>query len=124
MIESAKSAYSQYFSISGRASRYEFWSFMLYQFVGLILVGCICVLASYVFDDKRGLSFTLMALWYLFHLIPNFTILVRRLHDTSRSGWWLLLVCLHGLGVLILFIFTLSRSSEDNEYGPKRDLKY
>ena len=124
MIESAKSAYSQYFSISGRASRYEFWSFMLYQFVGLILIGCICVLASYVFDDKRGLSFTLMALWYLFHLIPNFTILVRRLHDTSRSGWWLLLVCLHGLGVLILFIFTLSRSSEDNEYGPKRDLKY
>lgn len=59
MIESAKSAYSQYFSISGRASRYEFWSFMLYQFVGLILIGCICVLASYVFDDKRGLSFTL-----------------------------------------------------------------
>jgi formylglycine-generating enzyme len=31
---------------------------------------------------------------------------------------------MHGLGVLILFIFTLSRSSEDNEYGPKRDLKY
>jgi len=50
--------------------------------------------------------------------LPNLAVTVRRLHDTGRSGWWLLLVFIPFIGGLILFVFMLLDSQpESNKWG-------
>ncbi|MEA2025478.1 MAG: DUF805 domain-containing protein [Chloroflexota bacterium] len=50
--------------------------------------------------------------------LPNLAVTVRRLHDTGRSGWWLLIVFIPFVGGLILFVFLLLDSrSESNSWG-------
>jgi uncharacterized membrane protein YhaH (DUF805 family) len=52
-------------------------------------------------------------------LIPGIAVTVRRLHDTSRTGWWVLIVFVPLVGALILMIFMVLESQPgDNEYGP------
>ena len=44
---------------------------------------------------------------------------VRRLHDTGRSGWWLLLAVIPLVGQLVLLYFFIDEGDEgDNDYGP------
>lgn len=117
MVNAIKSAYTQYFSTLGRTTRSEYWLFNLYQcLVYLILVTLGAATSVYSKMDE-GYFFLPIGLFSIFNIIPNFTILVRRLHDSSKSGWWVLLLCLSGPGVFILFIFTLLGSEGDNKYG-------
>ena len=117
MLNAIRSAYSHYFTLQGRATRSEYWWFWLYQCLAYIFIASICVAVCVAFQDNDGLSFVLVGIFGLFHIIPNFTILVRRLHDSSKSDWWILLLLLSGPGTLILFIFTLLPSEGDNKYG-------
>lgn len=78
---------SKYATFSGRASRPEFWWFLLFQ----VLVS---IAASMVGD-------TVAALVSLALLLPALAVSVRRLHDIGKSGWWQLLV-LTGIGVFVL----------------------
>ena len=101
----------KYADFSGRARRREYWMFVLINF----LIGCgLGVIAALV----HGLTF-LSWVYSLAVLVPSIAVSVRRLHDTSRSGWWLLigLVPLIGLIVLIVF-FATDGEPGDNEYGP------
>ena len=67
---------------------------------------------------KVSIFFTPLILFVLLNVIPNFTILVRRLHDSSKSGYWLLLLLLLiPLCFLVILIFTLLPSDGDNRYG-------
>lgn len=117
MLNAIRRAYSHYFTLQGRATRSEYWWFWLYQCLAYIFIASVCVAVSVAFQDNEGLSFVLVGIFGLFHIIPNFTILVRRLHDSSKSGWWILLPLLSGPGTLILLIFTLLPSEGDNKYG-------
>ena len=101
----------KYAEFSGRARRREYWMFVLINF----LIGCgLGVIGALV----HGLSF-LSWLYSLAVLVPSIAVSVRRLHDTGRSGWWLLigLIPLIGLIVLIVFLATDGEPG-DNEYGP------
>ena len=70
--------FSKYFQFSGRATRFEYWSFVLVNFlISLVL---------YVFDFALGISLV-STLYALAALIPNLAVLVRRVHDTGRSAW-------------------------------------
>jgi uncharacterized membrane protein YhaH (DUF805 family) len=52
-------------------------------------------------------------------LVPDITVSVRRLHDTSRCGWWLLLVLVPVIGPLVLLVFmVLDSQPGENAYGP------
>jgi len=102
------------FSFRGRARRKDFWLFALVFF----LFGFITLTIDTVFfytDSGWGPSFTIfMLLLY----IPYLAISVRRLHDTGRSGWWLLLGAIP-LGGLFLLAFFLDGSEPGiNKYGP------
>jgi uncharacterized membrane protein YhaH (DUF805 family) len=83
--------------LEGRANRKEFWLFALVNFcIGIVLaiLGAIPIL---------GLLFGLVSfLFSLAIIIPNFTVGVRRLHDTNRSGWTLLLLLISFVGFIIL----------------------
>ena len=51
-------------------------------------------------------------------LIPNLAVAVRRLHDTGRSGWWLLIGLIPIIGFFVLLYFFVLDSENDNQYGP------
>jgi uncharacterized membrane protein YhaH (DUF805 family) len=73
--------------------------------------------------DKENLTGYISTIYSLGLLIPTLAILVRRLHDIGRSGWWILLMIIPMIGSLIILIFTLFDSQKgENEYG--MSLKY
>ena len=98
--EAIKHAWDNYWKLEGRARRSEFWFFALLGFI----LSCIPIV-------------NIIAWFVLF--IPGITVAVRRLHDTGRTGWWLLLSFVPFFGPIILLIFYLIDSDPgDNEYGP------
>ena len=115
MINAVRRAYSNYSTLQGRATRSDYWWFLLYQWLVYIFLVSVCVFASDFF--KSEYFFTPLILFVLLNVIPNFTILVRRLHDSSKSGYWLLLFLLPVPCFLVIFIFTLLPSDGDNRYG-------
>ena len=116
MINAVRRAYSNYSTLQGRATRSDYWWFLLYQWLVYIFLVSVCVFASDFF--KSEYFFTPLILFVLLNVIPNFTILVRRLHDSSKSGYWLLLLLITiPLCFLVILIFTLLPSDGDNRYG-------
>lgn len=100
----------QYVDFNGRASRTEFWMFALFNFlISLVLA---------IIDVVVGLGF-LQPIYALAVLLPALAVSVRRLHDTGRAGWWLLLILLPLIGPIILIVFWVQDSNPgDNAFGP------
>src|SRR5437763_10421794 len=101
----------KYAEFSGRARRREYWMFVLINF----LIGCgLAVIGALV----SNLSF-LSWIYSLAVLVPGIAVSVRRLHDTGRSGWWLLIGLIPLIGLIVLIVFFASDGEPgDNEYGP------
>ena len=100
----------QYVDFSGRAQRMEFWMFQLFNFI--ILIGLAII------DAILGLGI-LQPIYALAVLLPNLAVGARRLHDTNRSGWWLLLGLIPLIGIIILIVFWVQESQAgDNAFGP------
>jgi len=100
-IDWAKRPLQKYADFSGRAPRAEYWWFMLSMvivFVVLTIVESIVGLNKMVL----GLYGPLTTLLWLAVLVPSLSVGVRRLHDTSRSGWWLLLIVPYAIGGVLM----------------------
>jgi len=108
-----KLGFVNYFKFSGRATRSEYWWWALF-----ILP---LTLASYAFDAMESGSIVTLLIYVVdvSLVIPTIALLVRRLHDTGRSAWWILLTFVPFIGPLVLLVFTV-RSGEEyrNKYGP------
>ncbi len=112
----------------GRATRGEFWWVQLALFLTYIVAGSadMQTLMSAQLAMEQG-DFTHMAylatFWIaLLTLIPALSLCVRRLHDTGRSAFWMLVSMVPLIGGLILFIFYLGRSEPvTNKWGDPRD---
>ncbi|MCK5506837.1 MAG: DUF805 domain-containing protein [Thermodesulfovibrionia bacterium] len=51
-------------------------------------------------------------------LLPAIAVTVRRLHDTSRSGWWVLIGLVPIIGLIVILVFMVQDSKEgENQYG-------
>ena len=100
-------------NFSGRASRKEFWMFTLvYTIIAFVTMG----IDSVLFPEAVLVNLNL--LYSLGLLPPSVAVGVRRLHDTNRSGWWLLLWLLVFIGwVWILILQCLDSDIGDNDYG-------
>ena len=104
--------YSDY---NGRARRSEFWYWQLFN----LIMNIIFFILAYVISTQ--ISFVLIPIFIIISLIflfPTLTIMVRRLHDTGRSGWFLLLLLIPIIGWIILTIWFCQDSDYQNEYGP------
>jgi uncharacterized membrane protein YhaH (DUF805 family) len=108
--EAVKSGFDHYVKFDGRASRPAFWWWVLFAF----LVG----IAANIIDLAIGARiFTELAALAL--LLPNISVSIRRLHDTNRTGWWILIGLIPLIGLIVLLVFYLQDSDPGaNEYGP------
>jgi len=107
---------NKYAVFSGRARRKEYWFFVLFN-----------VLISLLLSIADGLTGTLNPLtgvgvlggvYMIAIMIPSIAVAVRRLHDTGRSGWWLLISLIPVVGGLVLLYFlVLDSDPASNEYG-------
>lgn len=109
-------AYANYWDFQGRAARSEYWLFALWIF----LLGVVAGILDAVAFHHVGL-FGPCALFVTFaNLIPNLSVSFRRLHDTDRSAWWILIGGIPILGALVLFVFTvLPGTRGENRFGPE-----
>ena len=103
-----------YFGFSGRARRKEYWMFTLvHALISITLAIVDAVISSGESDiGVLGLLYTFAV------LIPSLGVSVRRLHDTNRSGWWLLIALVPLIGALVLLVFVLTEGNHgNNTYG-------
>ncbi|MFI9721953.1 DUF805 domain-containing protein [Streptomyces sp. NPDC052396] len=85
--------------------------FALINFLVGLLLGIV--------DAALGTSPLLGLLYGLAVFLPNLGVSIRRLHDTGRTGWWVLLALVPLVGVIVLLVFlALPGTPGDNEYGP------
>jgi uncharacterized membrane protein YhaH (DUF805 family) len=111
-----------YADFSGRASRSEYWLFVLF----FVIIYAVCLLIDYnTFWSGQMTIMPLSTAAYLVHFIPGLAVLVRRLHDTDRSGWWLLISLVPVLGSLWLLVLLCTEGTYGpNEYGPNPNVPY
>ena len=101
----------KYAVLSGRAQRKEYWMFFLFNFIIAFVLGFV--------EGLAGGPGVLGSLYGLAVLIPGIAVSVRRLHDTNRSGWWVLISVVPLIGAIVLLIFMVEDSQPgDNRYGP------
>lgn len=109
-------ALKKYAVFSGRSRRKEYWYFVL--FVVLIQVVLTIIDASLGTLHRSWGVGLLTGIFNLAILIPGLAVSVRRLHDTDRSGWWILLGLIPIIGPIILIVFYVQDSTPANRYGP------
>ena len=120
LVAATRTVLSKYATFSGRASRAEFWWWILAVFLLMLLVGFIdgAILAPLMgfgaFADNAGRPLSLLA--SLGVLLPGHAVSVRRLHDIDRTGWWILIGLVPILGLLVLLYFYVQRG----DAGPNR----
>ena len=102
----------KYAVFSGRAGRQEFWMFILINFVVSIVIN--------VVEGAAGSPGIIGGLYTLGILLPAIGVAIRRLHDTGRSAWWLLMGLIPILGAIALIVFYATGSEpRENRYGPE-----
>ena len=107
-IESIKTCYKKFFDFSGRASKSEYWWFQLY---GIIIYGLL-----FVFKGDLVLLFSILS---IANTIPLWAAAVRRLHDTDKSGWFVLISFIPIIVLIIFFLLIGDGSKGKNRFGPK-----
>ncbi len=108
-------ALKKYAVFSGRARRTEYWMFYIFYIIFAVVLFIIDNILGIGGEDGGLLS----GLFVLAMVIPSIAVTFRRLHDTDRSGWWLLIGLVPLIGGIILLVFTLQDSqSGENHYGP------
>jgi|SRR5690625_3294 len=106
----------KYAVFSGRARRKEYWFFFLFNLIITFVLGFIDGFAG-TFSVDAGIGL-LGGIYALAVLLPGIAVSVRRLHDTERSGWWLLISLVPIIGFIVLLVFMVQDSTPgENRYG-------
>jgi uncharacterized membrane protein YhaH (DUF805 family) len=109
VIDAYMKALNRYTDFSGRTSVGGFWRFVLVNFLIAVALSAMSRI-SWIF-------FVLYLIYVIALLVPSLAIAVRRLHDTGKSGWYLLLGLIPCVGFIILIVFYVQPSDGPNEYG-------
>tara|TARA_B100000941_G_scaffold97865_1_gene68227 strand:- start:200 stop:595 length:396 start_codon:yes stop_codon:yes gene_type:complete len=115
-----------YVNFNGRARRKEFWMFQLF----LIIITGICtvldnVLGTVLTVDASPVGLGLIVLPYgwlyflcgIFHFLPSLSVLVRRLHDVGKSGWWYFIGLIPIVNFWLLYLLCKDGDNGENSYG-------
>lgn len=110
-MTSVKTVLSKYADFSGRARRSEYWFFYLAIFL-TYLVGFV------VMSIVETLGALLLIVLLLGAIFPTLAVGVRRLHDTGKTGWLMLIGLIPFGGIVLIVLFALDSTPGDNTYGP------
>ncbi len=103
----------QYADFTGRARRKEYWMFALVSTIISVVLAIFASALSLHNVLSPGLLYSLAV------LLPTLAVSVRRLHDTGRSGWWLLISIIPLIGTIVLIVFfATDGEGQPNAYGP------
>jgi uncharacterized membrane protein YhaH (DUF805 family) len=103
---------NNYANFQGRARRSEYWWFTLFsmivQVVAQILMGAVAATGSGVLSIIVGIVFIVVLLGLI---VPGIAVAIRRMHDTGRSGWWLLIGFVPVIGFFVILYFFVQRGT-------------
>ena len=102
-VESISTCFTKYATFTGRATRSEYWWWILFTVLASIATGFISQTASGIFS--------------LVTLLPSLAVAARRLHDTDRTGWLQLLWFIPVIGWILLLIWLVQEGKEPNRFG-------
>jgi uncharacterized membrane protein YhaH (DUF805 family) len=106
----------KYAVFNGRARRKEYWLFFLFNIIISIVLGIIDGIVGT--SGAVGSLGLLGCIYTLAVLIPGIAVAVRRLHDTSRSGWWILIGLIPIIGAIVLIVFMVQDGKPgENQFG-------
>jgi uncharacterized membrane protein YhaH (DUF805 family) len=116
----------QYADFNGRARRSEFWFFMLFNFIiemVLSIIAGVIIGASSAGSGQPNPTIAILAeipliIYCLAVIVPTLAVSVRRLHDTSRNGWLVLLSFVPIANIVLLIFYFGDSTPGANEYGP------
>ncbi|HVN14070.1 MAG TPA: DUF805 domain-containing protein [Kineosporiaceae bacterium] len=104
----------KYADFTGRARRSEYWWFVVFS----IIVGIIASIIDSIIRTRWNNGYGLIQmLANLALIIPGLAVGARRLHDTGRTAWWLLIGLVPIVGYIVLLIFFVQDSQGENQYG-------
>ncbi|MEA5260559.1 DUF805 domain-containing protein [Arcicella aquatica] len=107
-----------YATFSGRARRSEYWYFMLFNTLFCFIAAIICM-AIYGFIGGIFVFYMVSLLYQLIIFIPSIAVIVRRLHDIGKSGWYFLVSLIPVAGAIWLLVLLVTEGEPyDNQYGP------
>jgi uncharacterized membrane protein YhaH (DUF805 family) len=114
-INSISICFQKYATFSGRASRAEFWYFVLFTTItSFVLAGI---------SELMDMGSILSSIFSLAIILPSLSVTVRRLHDTERSGWWYWIILIPIIGIILIIVWMCSRGrSGANRYGSENGL--
>lgn len=110
---------ARYLDFMGRSRRAEFWQFYLL----ILLLTALCVVGGVIIERTttfpgNEIGFHMVGLLDVAITVPVFAVMVRRLHDVGKSGWWLLAAFIP-FGVVALIMFWVREGTTgENRYGP------
>lgn len=108
-------ALTKYAEFTGRSCRKEYWLFILMTIIVSMVLAVIDITID-TFDHEIGMGI-LSGIFIVIILIPYFAVSVRRLHDTDRTGWWMLATVIPIIGLIVLVFMCLKGTDGSNQYG-------
>ena len=104
-------ALQKYAVFDGRATRSEYWLFLLVHVIISIILGLIPLVLDWFLIVE--------VVYFLALLVPALAVGARRLHDSGKSGWLQLILLVPLIGWIIVLVLLALPSDDDNKYGPR-----
>jgi len=118
MLEAYKKMWQNYATFDGRSRRSDYWYVVLANIIIGIIIGPISGFIPSLSYTFGNISYSYLGFIYsLVTFIPGLALTVRRLHDTGKSGWYILMNLIPLVGWIFVLIKLVSDSEPDNEYG-------
>ena len=117
---SIKTCFNKYAVFSGRASRSEYWFFVLFGILGGIISA---IIDTMILGYSAEVNGPINLIFSIALILPSISVAARRLHDLDKSGWWQLLWITIIGGILIIIWHATEGTKKNNSYGKTIKLK-
>jgi uncharacterized membrane protein YhaH (DUF805 family) len=107
--DSIATCFRKYAEFKGRASRAEYWWFVLFAVLAYVAAGIVAA----ALENEAPTVLVLLGL-----LLPSLSVAVRRLHDKGRTGWWYLIALIPFGSIVLIVFFAQPGDAYGNKYGP------
>ena len=119
-----KVVFENYANFSGRARRSEYWYYTLCNVIISFVMYILVIISVAIGSDGESpgilfyLIYGILMLYALATFIPSLAVVVRRLHDTGKSGWYYLIGLIPLVGAILLIFFIMDSQPGSNQWGP------